>query len=404
MIDKINLYLKATILIVVTAPCFSSAIISPSLPLISDFYRLQNDNTSALVSNFLFGYLFGQIMYSILSKIYGYQKSLLIGFSIYIFGCFIQLLSIYSEYYPLMFYARFICALGSSSGLICAFAIINDISDNREKSQELISLAFISLTIVANLSLALGGYITEYYGWMFNFYLMTVISIYSTVMIYFFIPKSEFSKSSAPNTFQFLYTDHIKYLFNYRLISASIIVAFSTSSTYLYNAYASKVTSTFFHLSPSDFGFFSVINLFGLICSSWFSSRISKKFTIYRILFIGLCITAAPISVLYLFHDLIFASSGGYIIFFTLIFILNVGLGMLYPSASYYALNSGYCSSTTSSIMNFIKIGFPAVLITVINSLNIDLSSILIKPMTFMFFLAFFSYSIIQISGRSKIA
>ena len=161
---------KITILIVISAACFSSSIISPCLPYISEYFNVETEQTSLLVSIFLFGYLGGQILYSFLSQIFGYKLSLLIGFFIYIISCFFQILSINHYYLNLLYYSRFFCALGASSGLVCSFAMINDSSENREETQKLISLAFISLTLFAYLSITFGGLITQYFGWIFIFY------------------------------------------------------------------------------------------------------------------------------------------------------------------------------------------------------------------------------------------
>ncbi len=108
---------KTTILIVVSAACFASSIVSPCLPLIVKYFNVESAQTSLLVSFFLFGYLFGQIFHSILSQKIGYKNTLIFGFLIYIFSTIAQVVFIKHHWLDLLLYSRFFVLLAPHPGL-----------------------------------------------------------------------------------------------------------------------------------------------------------------------------------------------------------------------------------------------------------------------------------------------
>lgn len=399
MSQPINSAFRATILVVVSAACFASAVISPCLPFIAEYFQVSSNQTTLLVSNFLFGYICGQLVFSILSQFAGYKTALLSGFFIYIVSCVMQIVAINNNNFDLLFYSRFICALGASSGLICVFAIINDFSANKEETQKLISLAFISLTLFAYLSITLGGLISHFLNWIFVFYVMMIVSILEFILIYQYIPDI---KKTAVNAYGHIIPAYLRSFYNYKLILPSLLVAFTTTSTYLYNAVASTISATFFHLSSSSFGFISILNLIGLVSGGWFSTKLIKQYGVSNSLLCGIVISSIPVTMLFLLDKLIFNAQNQGLLFFSAVGILNLGLGIIYPAASYLALNAIDCSSTASSIMNFFKIACPAFIIYFVGKSDLALISSYQIPLFFVFMVAVCSCISIKFSEQLK--
>lgn len=362
---------RATILIVVSAACFSSAIVAPCLPFIAQYFDVPNSKTSLLVSIFLFGYLSGQVAYSIISQKFGYRFALILGFSIYILSCIAQISAIQHHSFNLLFYSRFLCAFGASSGLICVFALINELSQCKEQTQKLISLAFISLTLFAYLSITLSGLIIQYFNWIFVFYIMILISLIQFTLIYKYIPNIK----RQHHVLKTIFSRYLHSIRNYKLLMSSLIVAFTTTSTYLYNAMASTISTQIFLLSPSVFGMIAILNLLALILGGCISLRCVKRYSVSNVLLSSLVLASIPIGGLLLFHEMIFSPGGNGVLFFSAVCFLNFSLGLIYPTASYFALNAIDCSATASSIMNFIKIACPACIIWLVSQLQLELAA-----------------------------
>ncbi len=240
------------------------------------------------------------------------------------------------------------------------FAIINDYSVAKEETQKLISLAFISLTLFSYLSVTLGGFVTQYFGWIFVFYFLILASILNLLIIFLYLPNVQKNRYQYKVSLKLIFMKYLQSFLNHRLLCSSLMVAFTTTSTYLYNAIGSTIAIKIFTLSPKCFGMYSILNLIGLISGGWISARMIKSYELLNVLVFGVIVSSAPIGMFVLLKDVIFNSDSKGVLFFILIAILNFGLGLIYPVASYLALNSIKCSSTASSIMNFTKIACPA--------------------------------------------
>jgi MFS transporter, DHA1 family, multidrug resistance protein len=358
----IAIHTKLTLLIIVSAACLASSIIVPTIPSISTYYAMELNQSSMLIGIYLCGYLLGQIIFSFLSKRTSPKLALQIGFILFVIGSVIQLCSFDNKAIGLLFLGRFTSALGASSGLICVFAIIND-KFSVDESKKLLSLAFISLASFSYLSIMLSGIITSYFGWKAIFYTILIISILYFYLICLNIPS--FKLTSFKNN-KNKYSTILNYFYslkNSKLILASMIVAFTTTTTYLYNSTAAMISTNYFHFSANYFGICSLLNFIGLISGGYLSSILIKKFCPIKVISFGMFIVGIPLILFVFFTNIIINNDNYMILFFVLTAILNIGLGIIYPSGSYLALNSLECSTTASSIMNFIKIACPAVVI-----------------------------------------
>jgi DHA1 family bicyclomycin/chloramphenicol resistance-like MFS transporter len=382
-------------LIVVSAACFSASIITPCLPFMAGYFNVSNDQTSLLLSVFLFGYLFGQILHSILSQFLGYKVTLMLGFFIYIGGCISQILAIKHHSLEMLYYCRFLCALGASSGLICVFAMIKEYSADKNEAQKLIALAFISLSLFAHLSITIGGIITYYWGWILVMYFALCVSILEFILIYKYIPNSDKIAKSRSISFKETIILNLHAFFNLRLIISSLIVTFATTSSYLYNAYASTISASIFHISSSTFGLISILNLSSLLTGGWIGSSLVKNYQASNVLLFGIFISLIPISSLFVIHDIVFASDDG-ALFFLLITVLNFGLGLIYPTASYLALSSIDSSVIASSTMNFLKISIPAFIIYTASIFHFELVTSYQYSLAFIFIIALLSSFLIK--------
>lgn len=400
----ISFSLKTTILMVVSAACFSSAIISPCLPFIAQYFHITNEIVSSLVSIFLFGYLAGQIFHSVISQSYGYKNSLRLGFLIFIVSSFVQILAVTHNSFNIFYFSRFFCAFGAASGLICAFAMIKDYSLNLNESHKIIALAFTSLTLFAYLSITLGGLIVQYFNWISVLYITLSVAIFEFFLICKFIPNSKIKKSKYSYKVTLTLVNHLKSFFNFRLLFPSLAVAFTTTCTYLYSAFASSIAVSFFEIPISTFGLISIFNLIALLSGSWLCSFLSKRAQQENILLGSIVFTMIPISALFIYHDTIFDSNSEGVFFFTLTALLNLGLGLIYPTASYMALNSLEPASIASSTMNFLKISIPAVTISLISQFNLGLISGYKYPLAILCAAALFSCTMIRFNYLSKIS
>lgn len=363
---------KITLLLIVSGAAFASSIVAPCLPFIINNFNIDSHFTYFIVSTYLLGYLSGQIIHSFNAQMNGYRLTLLAGFSIYVISSILQIIALKNGFISWFFISRFLCAFGASSGLICVFAMINTQTEDPIKSQSFISNAFISLTLCSYLSITAGGFIIEYLGWNSIFYVILAISILKFTLIYCYIPYTDIHVKKESD-FREATKKFISSFVNLKFLSSSSIVTFTTTSTYLYNTIGSSISMKIFNVSSTRFGLLSVINLICLLFGGWISTKIMKKTGPIKTLYLGVLIVFFPVIFFLLLHSKVFATESNGWCFFFLITIINLGLGIIYPTASFLALRTIKCASTASSSMNFIKIGIPALTISVLGHTQFNL-------------------------------
>mgnify|MGYP006075140735 CR=1 FL=1 len=381
--------LHVTLYFIVSAACTAALIISPGLTDLSLYFDIPVKQSSKVVSIFLLGYVLGLFFHSYEAKRSGYRKTLFRGFVIYNIGNLLQILSIKFQLYDPFLLSRLLSSIGASSGLICVFAMIPEISRNTKETQRLISNAFISLTLASYLSITVGGFLTYYLGWMSIIGFTLCLSTLNIVMILKYIPKVKPENSINLEITVFI-KKYTHAFFNSQLLRFSVISSFTTCSSYLYNSLGSLIAMNIFHMSPRDIGIISILNLIAIITGSRISTALSKQLDSFRSLSIGVFLSSAPIALIvllaieYIPDNLIKAS------FFLSVLLINISTGIIYPQASFLALKSTECKPTASSIMNIFKIGIPCIVIFLAGRSSLSLELSFYIPMSIFFLITSF--------------
>src|SRR5699024_6504612 len=113
---------------------------------------------------------------------YGRKKPLQIGLIIYIISAIGCALSYNIE---MMIALRFFQALGGSSGMVAATAIISDVYKPDDRARAF-SLFMLVMGIAPVLAPSLGSLIVEYFSWEAIFYFLAIFASMVILLIYFF--------------------------------------------------------------------------------------------------------------------------------------------------------------------------------------------------------------------------
>lgn len=371
---------KFALVMLVSGACFASAIVVPCIPNLITHFGINVQQSYHIVSFYLFGYLLGQFIHAFINKSIGYRRCLLTGFFIYSGSSFLQIISIHITSFDLFLWARFLSAFGAAAGPICMFAMVADIAHHKKEFQKCITLAFFSLTLFTYLTITVGGLITQYGNWKLIFDLVCAVALSKFLLIIFSIPRSR-TQSIFQNQGSNLFKDYCKKFANIKLVSASFIIAFATTSTYLYNAIAASLSLTYFKITPADFGYYSVFNMLCVLLGGWISNKIAVKLSMLKVLSIGITVVLISLFLFLILYDQVFAVSSGGVYYQILVGILNIGIGIIYPSASNLALRSESCTTTASSVMNIIKMGSPTLAVGLLSHFHLQAVASFIIPM-----------------------
>lgn len=344
----------------------ASSIITPALPDIRNYYQLSLGQLEWVVSIFLIGYMCGQLIYGPYANIVGRISSMRIGLALGLLGIAICFISYYLPYFWILLLGRFINALGSSSGLVCAFILINEELEEQE-AKTAFAYCPMSFSLSVTTAIFLGGIITHWWGWQYTFILMFV---HNSLMLYLtrYIPSSysrkAYQKMVTPSSHIKVDSKNIV-----KLLCLSFIVGTTTCFTYIYTTAAPLISLSHFNFNPSQYGIWNLINVFGVIFGTVTLAFSIKRLGGKRIVFISLAI----LSVISLSFLLILLTHHNIPIWFFLSSaLMYFATTWGFSTASYYASNAIANKALGSSILTFINLLCAVIGVIVLGYLSFD--------------------------------
>jgi MFS transporter, DHA1 family, multidrug resistance protein len=328
----------------------SAAIITPALPLIEHDYALTHGALEWIVSIFLLGYVVGQLLYGPIANRFGRLTSLRSGLLINIVGIVMCLIAAKHANYPFLLVGRLVTALGAASGLSCTFMLLNE-SLSPVRAKHAMSFAIVSFTLGIGLAVTVGGVMTQYFHWQYCFWLLLVHGVVMLMLTWQFEETLEQPIALHPRT---ILSGYLKALKNSQLIVLSLTVGFVSVMGYGYSAAAPIYAQVNLLLSPSQYGYWNLMNMVGMLGSGFLSAFLMKRHEAKTILFFGI-ICIAPVILSLVFLSLIGNTNALW--FFITTTLLYLFSGLLFPAASYIASNAIPDKASASSMMSFINMG-----------------------------------------------
>ncbi|PIZ04938.1 MAG: MFS transporter [Gammaproteobacteria bacterium CG_4_10_14_0_8_um_filter_38_16] len=346
----INSFKTALLLSYICIASVSAAIITPALPHIQSFFSLSKGSVEWIVSIFLLGYVIGQLIYAPIANRYGRLKALRTGLFINLIGILICITSTYINSFSLLITGRLVTALGAASGLSCTFMLINELLPS-DRAKHAMSLSIISFTTGIGLAVLLGSLITQYFKWQDCFLLLLVHGIIMYCCTFAFPETLKSPKAIHPKIILEHYLTAFK---NPKLVVFSLVIGFVSVFTYGYSASAPIYTQTILHLSPSQYGYWNILNMTGMLTSGILSAYLIKKYHEKNVLITGFVLVFFGLVMLSFMTIFSFNYS---LLFFAITTFLYLTSGLLFPSASIFASTAISDRASASSVMSFINMG-----------------------------------------------
>ena len=158
-----------TLLLMISFASVNAVLFTPALPDIANFFSISTEAAQQTITWFLVGYTLGQLVYGPLANRFGRKPAIYMGISLQILSSFICVFSGLIHEYSLLVLGRFLLALGSGVGLKMTFTLVNECYAPKIASQK-VSYLMLAFAITPGLGVALGGILTERWGWMSCFY------------------------------------------------------------------------------------------------------------------------------------------------------------------------------------------------------------------------------------------
>ena len=374
---------KIILAALISSASVMASFISPELTLIKNYYSLASNQLSQIMTLYLAGYLSGQIIWAYISNKIGRLASIKFGMATSILGALVIIAAIETESFPLFLAARLLIAFGLASGLVCGFTLIKE-NLSPQESKRYLSIIAVVFTASIYLSILLSGYLVKYTSLVF---IMWAMLSYNMIMFFLcFYIKNQPSRANVSKKLPHLISVELQP----NVIAFSLVLSITTIISYCYALYAPIITQQMFSLSPTEFGLCSLINMFFIFLGGILYLKLDRELSAEATSSLGLLIIITGCSSLLLMAA--FNLQPTVFEFFALCALLNLANGLIYPAATYKALEYGRCKSTSSAIMNLIKLTMPMVAIyastyVTAKELIIFISTILLFALLYLFIL-----------------
>lgn len=260
----------------------------PSLFYIGDHFNLSSTLLQSTLTVYLFSFGISQLFYGPLSDHYGRRKILLIGLCIFLIGNIICATAISSH---TLFLGRFLAGMGAGVCGVLNRAICSDCFHGADFSK---AWSYTTSALVVTLGFAplLGGYVQELYGWRINFFMAAFYVGACLLIIFKFLPETNQKKSISPihkNLYSLkkTFNNYAKVLSSQVFMISALCYTFAFSGLIIYFQTTAILYVRDFGLSPSEYGWYSMIIAGNYLIGGMIVTKLAKKIGIHQLLVFG---------------------------------------------------------------------------------------------------------------------
>ncbi len=312
-----------TLVLITGTAALNMNIVLPSLPGIADYFQVSYGFAQLLVSAYLGGTAFMQIIIGPLSDRYGRRPVILTSLLIFLIA---TVVCIFAPNFETLFVGRMIQTV-VVSGIALSRAVVRDMVSTDEAAS-MLGYITMGMALVPMIGPAIGGFLDEIYGWHSAFILTLVFGLFVFLVVYFDMGETNKSPSES-FTAQFrAYPELIR---SRRFWGYAFAAAFASGSFFAFLGGGPYVSAVFLGLSPSQLGIYFAVTGVGYIIGNYMSARFATRIGINKMILIGTNIITAGMV------GSIAAYSLGYThanVFFGFILFVGLGNGMTLPGAN----------------------------------------------------------------------
>ncbi len=349
MTDLIRFPKILVLFLIFTFATFSSVFITPALPLIAQSFGISGTVAQGTMSAFLIGYSFGQLPFGPVANRFGRKKAIALGAILALIG---SLLAYSAAQFWVLYLSRMIQAVGTGAGLTITFTMIGDLHRG-EAATKAISLLTSAFGIMPGVATAIGGAITEFWGWQECFLFLAFYSLFLWILS---LALPETAHELHRDALELKKIGHSLYrqLKDPFIVLHAILTGCTTASIFIFATIAPYIGIHQIGLTPSQFGLWSLIPSFGLFFGGAFiSKKLSGKFNPRINMLGGILIVLLAASVL----SLCFANSLVTVwSLFIPMFFINIGNNLIWTNASSRALSEAADKSNASAVIQCINL------------------------------------------------
>ncbi len=325
----------------------AAILFTPALPQVSNAFQLSAGQSQWPITIYLFGFSFGPLLYGPLANRMGRKKALLFGLALALVGSLFAFLASSFWFFCL---GRFIQALGAVAGLKIVFTMVSDLHEGRSAAKVL-AILLLGFSIAPGLSLAIGGWLTEVFGWesCFGF-----LALYSAVLFLctFWLPETAKQTDASSLQLGRIASGYLHQFRHIPLLLYAGLMGLSVAMNYVFATEAPYVGINIMGLTAGKYGLFGLVlsagMLVGLLLSQFMAGRVSSR--IEMVSGILACLAGACLMAIF-FSARWF---GGWSLFLPQA-LVQMGVGFIWVFAPAKSLSEVTDKSNASAVTQFLS-------------------------------------------------
>ncbi len=332
MNPKVSLFL---LIMLVGFPQISETIYTPALPNITKALHTSASLAEITLTLYFLGFAVGVFLWGAFSDYYGRRSAMLIGLSCYILTSY---LCAQSQTIEALFIWRFFQAFGASVGSVITQIMIRDLYVGTKRAK-IFSIIAGSLAFSPALGPVIGGFMSGYFDWRANFWVLIIMGLLLALFSFFSLPETAPKKITPPSlkSTAFLFCKMMK-----STLLWGHILLISATNGILFGFYqeAPFIFTEKLHMQVNHYGFFGLLIATATLLAARFSFSYAAQWGPYRLIKSGAAITfiGGVFYTFLVFLDLFDLSFFSMILITIALFLIFFGIGMIIPNSLSQAL------------------------------------------------------------------
>lgn len=304
----------------------------PSLPMLGRELAAPAASVKLTLSAFLIGLAAGQLLYGPLSDRFGRKAPLIAGVALYTLasiGC------AYAATVEALIALRVLQALGGCAGMVITRAIVRDLVEGAEAAR-LFSTLMLVMGVAPILAPLLGGYVLIWFGWPAIFWFLALFGAACLAGIVFVLPETRPPELRTDGGVGATLATYGRLLVSRRFLGFVLSTGFPISGMFVYITASPHLLIETYGVAPEAYGWVFGANAAGLIGASQLNRVLLRRFSVERMLALGVAIYLAGALALLAVAA---AGIGGLPTLLVPLFLTIASLGIIMPNAAAAALS-----------------------------------------------------------------
>jgi DHA1 family bicyclomycin/chloramphenicol resistance-like MFS transporter len=246
------------------------------IPAFSGIARALDASPAAMqqtLSAYLFGFAFMNLFHGALSDSFGRRPVVLWGlvvFTVASAGCAL------AETIGQLVFFRALQGLSTGAGIVVSRAVVRDMFPP-EQAQKVMSQITIYFGVAPAVAPIVGGWLFVHLGWHSVFWFLTGVGVFLWVANYKLLPETLHADHRLPFHVRSLMQGYGQLLSDPRFFLLALASGVPFNGLFLYVLAAPEFLGTHLRLAPTEFFWFFITTIAGIMAGSWTSGRLAGR-------------------------------------------------------------------------------------------------------------------------------